>query len=70
MPYVTAADTEGGVKMYSPKIGEKLITALYRLAKALNIQMTRLVSAIIANGIEQIERGKETCTRRFKELLR
>ena len=43
--------------MYSPKIDERLIPALYRLAKALNVPMTRLVNAMIANGIEQIKKG-------------
>ena len=57
-PCATTADIEKEVKMYSPKIDERLIPALYRLAKALNVPMTRLVNAMIAKGIEQIERGK------------
>jgi hypothetical protein len=56
--YAMNAGTEREVKMYSPKIEEKLIPALYRLAKALNVPMTRLVNAMIVKGIEQIERGK------------
>ncbi len=35
--YVTAADTETEVKMYPPKIDEKSIPALYRLAKELGV---------------------------------
>ena len=45
--------------MHSLKIDEKLIPALYRLARALNVPMAWLVNAMIANGIEQVERGKK-----------
>ena len=43
--------------MYSPKIDEKLIPALYRLSKELKVPMTRLVNSIISSGIEQIKKG-------------
>jgi len=44
--------------MYSPRIDEKLIPALYRLARELGVPMTRLVNHMIARGIEQIEQEK------------
>jgi hypothetical protein len=56
--YATNADTERGVSMYSSKIDEKLIPELYRLAKELDVPMTRLVNAMIFKGIEQIKRRK------------
>jgi hypothetical protein len=37
--------------MYQPKIRDDLIPRLYRLAKALNIPMTRLVNHILEHGI-------------------
>ena len=55
--YATHADTEREVNMYSPKIDEKLIPALYRLSKELKVPMTRLVNSIISSGIEQIKKG-------------
>ncbi|MHC1743967.1 MAG: hypothetical protein AB9873_13170 [Syntrophobacteraceae bacterium] len=44
--------------MYSPKIDEKLIPILYRLAKRLRVPMTRLVNAMIVDGIRSIQRMK------------
>jgi len=44
--------------MYSPKIKEELIPVLYRLAREMKIPMTRLVSSLIENAIEEIERSK------------
>lgn len=37
--------------MYSPKIAEDLIPALYRLRKERKIPMTRLVNIIIRNAL-------------------
>ena len=37
--------------MYSPKIDETLIPALYRAAKARGVPMTKLVSAIVARAL-------------------
>jgi hypothetical protein len=51
--FATTADIEGKVKMCSPKIDEKLISALYQLEKALNIPMTRLVNVMIAKWIQR-----------------
>ena len=45
--------------MYSPKIGDDLIPQLYRLAKGLNMPMTRLVNALLAHGIARVEQGIE-----------
>ena len=55
--YATNADTDMEVNMYSPKIDEKLVPKLYRLAKELRVPMTRLVNSIISSGIEQIKKG-------------
>jgi hypothetical protein len=44
--------------MYSPKIDEKLIPVLYRLAKKLKVPMTVLVNAMLVSGIEEIRRRK------------
>jgi len=41
--------------MYSPKINEKLIPKLYKIAKAKNMPMTHLVNQILAKAIEKIE---------------
>jgi len=38
--------------MYSPKIDESLIPALYRLARAQRTTMTRLVSHLIRRGLK------------------
>lgn len=59
MPFATHVDTEREAGMYSPKIDEKLIPELYRLAKELGMPMTRLVNAMIAEGIRQIKRRKK-----------
>ena len=45
--------------MYQPKIRDDLIPRLYRLAKALNIPMTRLVNHILEHGIVRVEEGAE-----------
>jgi hypothetical protein len=44
--------------MYSPKIDEFYIPILYRLAKRLRVPMTRLVNAMIASGIREIQTAK------------
>ena len=41
--------------MYSPKIREELIPRLYRLARGLNMPMTRVVNALLAHGIARVE---------------
>ena len=41
--------------MYSPKIDEKLIPKLYRLAKSRNKPMTKIVNEIIAAHLEGIK---------------
>ena len=48
--------------MYQPKIRDDLIPRLYRLAKALNIPMTRLVNHILEHGIVRVEEGVEHVT--------
>jgi hypothetical protein len=45
--------------VYQPKIRDDLIPRLYRLAKALNIPMTRLVNHILEHGIVRVEEGAE-----------
>ena len=55
--YATNAGTDMEVNMYSPKIDEKLVPELHRLAKELGMPMTRLVNAMISSGIEQIKKG-------------
>ena len=45
--------------LYSPKIREDLIPQLYRLAKRLEMPMTRLVNALLMHGIERVEQGVE-----------
>lgn len=42
----------GKVAIYLPKIDEKLIPELYRLAKELGMPMTRLVNVMIVEGAE------------------
>jgi len=42
--------------MYSPKIDEDLIPCLYRLAKFMHMPMTRLVSMILAQVVEDLKR--------------
>jgi hypothetical protein len=44
--------------MYTPKIDEYYIPILYRLAKKLRVPMTRLVNAMIASGIREIQKAK------------
>ena len=44
--------------MYSPKIKEELIPVLYRLAREMEIPMTRLVNSLIEKSLEEIERSK------------
>ncbi len=41
--------------MYSPQIREDLIPPLYRLAKARRVPMTRLVSAILAAALAEVQ---------------
>ena len=41
--------------MYSPRIREDLIPPLYRLAKARRVPMTRLVSAILAAALAEVQ---------------
>jgi hypothetical protein len=41
--------------MYSPKISEKHIPVLYKIAKAKRIPMTRLVNQILEAGIRNID---------------
>ena len=41
--------------MYSPKIDEKLVPGLYRIAKARGIHMTSLINSIIADAIKDIK---------------
>jgi hypothetical protein len=48
-----------GDNVYQPKIRDDLIPRLYRLAKALNIPMTRLVNHILEHGIVRVEEGAE-----------
>ena len=48
--------------MYSPKIREELIPRLYRLARGLNMPMTRVVNALLAHGIARVEEGVENIT--------
>ena len=49
---------QGGT-VYSPKIDPAIIPRLYRLAKALDIPMTRLVNRLLEHGIERLELGAE-----------
>ena len=44
--------------MYSPKIREDLVPALYRIAKAQRRPMTRLVNQLIENGLAQLDRER------------
>lgn len=44
--------------MYSPKIDEKYIPTLYRLAKERQVTMKKLVNEMIEAGIKQFERRK------------
>ena len=41
--------------MYSPKISEKLIPILYRIAKEKRVPMTTLVDAIIDSYLDKAE---------------
>jgi len=45
--------------MYSPKIREDLIPRLYRLARADEVPMTRLVNQLLEQGIVELEQGGE-----------
>jgi hypothetical protein len=45
--------------VYAPKIQEELIPVLYRLAKEMEIPMTRLVNSLIEKSLEAIERSKD-----------
>jgi len=48
--------------MYSPKISEDLIPKVYRLAKAENKPMTRVVDEILRNYLNEIEIGGKQST--------
>lgn len=52
--------------MYSPKIDERYIPILYRLAKKLRVPMTRLVNAMIVSGIREIQTAKRNEHRKKK----
>ena len=43
--------------MYTPKISEKLIPVLYRIAKEKRIPMTTLVDSIIESFLDRVEVG-------------
>ena len=45
--------------MYQPKIADEHIRKLYRIAKALNMPMTRLVNRLLEHGIARLEQGVE-----------
>jgi hypothetical protein len=45
--------------MYQPKIRDELIKRLYRMARALEIPVTRLVNAILEHEMVQLEEGPE-----------
>jgi hypothetical protein len=53
------ANKRRGDNVYQPKIRDDLIPRLYRLAKSLNIPMTRLVNHILEHGIVRVEEGAE-----------
>jgi hypothetical protein len=57
--FAMSADTEERSAMYSPKIKEELIPVLYRLAKEMEIPMTRLVNSLIEKSLDAIERSKD-----------
>jgi len=46
--------------MYSPKIADSHIPALYRLAKEIGMPMTTLVNMIIAAVLEELQNGDRT----------
>lgn len=52
--------------MYSPKIDEELIPALYRMAKEKKIPITRLVNGIIQSALEE-KGGSSPATSQEKE---
>ncbi len=41
--------------MYSPRISEKLIPKIYRVAKAKGVPMTKLVNEILKDALSKIE---------------
>ena len=41
--------------MYSPKLDEKLVPVLYRIAQAKGIPMTQLVNSLIADAIRNVQ---------------
>ena len=43
--------------MYTPKISEKLIPILYRIAKKKRVPMTTLVDSIIDSYLDRVEVG-------------
>ena len=46
--------------MYSPKLRADLIPRLYRLARAGEVPMTRLVNQLLEESIAELEQGVET----------
>ena len=47
------------MRMYSPKIAEELIPALYREAKARRVPMTRLVDRLLREALDtEVRSGK------------
>ena len=40
--------------MYSPKLSEELVPVLYRIAKARNITMVKLVNDIVSEALKNI----------------
>jgi|WetSurMetagenome_2_1015567.scaffolds.fasta_scaffold00300_17 hypothetical protein len=45
--------------MYSPKIDERLIPTLYRIAKAKGIKMTTLVNSILQDALRKTAEGED-----------
>ena len=55
--------------MYSPKIDEKLVPGLYRIAKAKGIHMTSLINSIIADAIKDIKVEAKMVVSETKEVF-
>ena len=55
--------------MYAPKIDEKLIPSLYRIAKAKGIHMTSLINSIIADAIKNIKVETKMVVSETKEVF-
>ena len=54
------ATSKGGIKMYSPKIREDLITKIYQKARAKGVRMTTLVNGILENALNGGDELEET----------